>query len=359
MSSVKKYSLQSSSKKVDNGDKTEVFTDDQLFSEGRLAGNMIVLDQIYDNFQHERVEEVRKLQPPYVPRLTDAEIGKLLQYEKNYTESQLELANEELLKFVRIVAGLSFTNEDQLVKISSRDTGGLNDIFQGGSQPVIQQAPYSSGTVGPIAPGTPGPALLGVAPSTPAPTTGPPATAPPPGTAPPTGPFTGTMTTTTTYNTIPKNIYDLSRDPRYASQIKDYISRNRQYSNLRWLESPGVMGIVKLTPVMEACMELAYSVIISEYTDFSSATKEIFIKDQEMSIWFATLTSHYIMLKRFEGGARNQLDSNYLRQQMQIQNVLQKIKGLKYDKYTERFIDPRKKKDSYRDIRSSKYPRIF
>jgi hypothetical protein len=94
-------------------------------AQGRLSGNRITIDEIYDDFRSGNLDKIRSQEPPYVPHMSNRELGMVVSSMNNRLSTKEIFANDPMAHFVRLVSAESGSDERQIGKAVVSDTRGF------------------------------------------------------------------------------------------------------------------------------------------------------------------------------------------------------------------------------------------
>jgi hypothetical protein len=375
---------------------------------GKMIGSRIYFQDIYDDFKKGDLNEIRKQQPPYVAKMSDSELEKIIAHELHRINQKEKILKDEYFLFVNIVAGLSHTALSELTLSPSGKgvSGGVGSVVYGRGR--ASTAPTNISPLG-------GPGGVLFSPRASREGTG--TTSTPLGrgrSGAPTsfsGPrrdrtssdinnnnnnntspdeeedpseserlareeaerrrsfnsnfidslmkdtATGVATNNNNTRVGDANIRELLKDPEWRSRAEDWISRNRMYENLPWMERSDVLGISDMSPIIFGPMTSVHSLIqIRGGEAFEDITIDDLVKDDKVRPVYAAAVSSQIKVSR-TSSTRQHLQVDYERAMKELNAAIDQIvNGFKVDYNS---VDPAKKFNliTSGDVYGEMYPR--
>jgi hypothetical protein len=141
------------------------------------------------------------------------------------------------------------------------------------------------------------------------------------------------------------DFYSIVKDPEYAAKGEDYAIRERIYNNMGWIEKYDVLGVMKITPLLESNLKLAHNVL-KRSPAFSGVEIMDFIESDEIRILFAAYVAQFIILARCKGGPRNQLDASYARTKLEIKQCREALDEYRWDNVMKNFYLKKKNNEN-------------
>jgi hypothetical protein len=359
---------------------------------GKMIGSRIYFEDVYDDFRSGNLNEIRKQQPPYVAKMTDPELENVIAHELHRIAQKEKILKDEYFLFVNIVAGLSHTATSELTVSPTGKgvSGGVGSVVYGAGRGRAS----ATTNVSPL--GNPGGVLFsprlsreGTQPTTPI------------GRGRTTTSFAGPrksrdVNNNNNNNTNPDddeeeddptesdrlareeaerqrsfnsafvdslmrdtnnnnnnnttkaptriddvNIRELLKDPEWKSRAEDWISRNRMYQNLSWMERSDVLGISDMSPILFGPMTSVHSLVqIRGGEAFEDITIDDLVKDDKVRPVYAAAVASQIKVSR-TSSTRQHLQVDYQRAMSEVNAAInQIIEGFELDPNS---VDPAKK----------------
>jgi hypothetical protein len=300
----KKEKSESEEEEEEEEEETEIRKDSNFASSKRLKGSRILFPPIQNVFLGEDLDDIRKQQPPYVPRMTDDELQQVIDFEKQRMITKEKLNKDPYQKFINMVAGITHMAVSRLLNSPSGKEGGPSNVaFGGGGKTTL-----TSG-ISPISHGGDNPLL-----------------SPPRQRRNEQQPiFEPRFTESRENNT---DLLQNFSKREIREKTEDYVVRARMFANLAWIERPDVLGITDMSPELYGNVRDAHSRITSRCEGLKSSTIEDFIEeDGQISEFFARLVSSLIKLNHFDSGTNSQFAKNRKNYETDVELAIRKLKN--------------------------------
>lgn len=358
----------------------------QMPASAKMVGKKIEFEQVYEDFKSKDRKKLRAKEPPFVARLEDDELDEIRQYIINKNTAKQETQNDPYYLFVMLVSGATERSPDFYVANISgkgRVGGPGRAIFSpaGRQRPTtIVESPVGPPTTTPTRRTTQRTPFSSVAEannqnngtesaeeeeseeegflarefgrdprraerpitSTINPTQptqirvdGPPA-----------------RTQTGGQGFTDEGLLQLLGNQEWRPHIESYLSRQRQYENLPWLERPETLGIMDLAPSLYYGMEQAFEEVLMNNVSFDTngTTIDDLIQDKTMRILFAGVTAGVIGISNTQHAIAPSLDKREARLLARKASCLKQMSKYVMNPNTKQFYRTGNRPTAYRPV---------
>lgn len=318
--------------------------DEAKKASGRLEGNVVIVDDVRDDFESlDPAEAIARHKPPEYPTPSEDEVRAALDWAKNRMATKRKVREDRIYLFLIKYAGYTFRKSERVATAPSR-IGRGSFAFSGGGgggglAPPVTGPPFTPPRAPQFfaPPGTPGPSSS-FPPRTPFSL----ASAPMDGLPPPPPLF-------------PSSVAPLA-PPAPNPEVERAL---RAVQVAEWVQKPMVIGSWELSDDVFAHSELAFAQLQMRVPHFMEVPDmEAFMesKNNIVHTYFALLAMYASNGNAFFNPTRTPLDRNKKRMRKDVQMLVNALARFRWDSYSRDFRLPKGLGPAPGAVSSSGYP---